>query len=113
MSIVERITDKNYDKFIQKPKAVLLLTLSNCSFCDQLKPFIARLASSRSDIAFGEAILDQGHLIKLKKTINMPKCYSSLIFYHGQTIFTVESTQGTPIIKLKIYYALKMMFGEA
>lgn len=66
-SRVARITDENYKVFTQSPIAVLVVSTSWCHFCEEFRPTVERLTQTLPQIEFGEAVLDLGHLTKLKR----------------------------------------------
>jgi len=65
---IEKITDENYEDFRKSEKAVLVLSLAKlCGACKRYKPTLSSVAEEISHVRFGEAELDEGHLIKLKR----------------------------------------------
>jgi hypothetical protein len=98
MALLERVTDANYGTFINQENAVIILTLSYCEHCQDFKKEAVGPASERfPEVRFGEAVLDLGRLIRLKKDIvkSMPECYPTAIIYQkGVEITRVESSPG-------------------
>lgn len=64
---VENINDGNYQAFRDSQRAVLVLSTSWCHFCEEYKPVLDSLSEALPSIKFGDAVLDQGHLIGVKR----------------------------------------------
>jgi len=104
---MQQVTDASYEAILENKKVILYLTLSYCHFCEKLKPFIEELAKKNPDITFGECILNNGHLIKLKRGNAIPFYVPAvLMFKKGRCVLTLESGCERPVRIGKIIQAI-------
>ncbi len=68
MMTLQKITDDNYWDLIKNaPRSILVISTTWCPTCRTYKPTISSVSNMMPYINFGEAILDQGKLIQLKR----------------------------------------------
>ncbi len=90
---VSRITDKNYEDFMGSRRAVLVLSESWCPACHAYKPIVEALSGSMPYVRFGEAVLDEGHLIKLKRSYPAEEVEylpTTVLFRDGKVVYKFE-----------------------
>jgi thiol-disulfide isomerase/thioredoxin len=91
---LERITDNNYAAFMGYEKAVLVLSMTWCGPCRRYKPVLSSVAKDMSDVKFGVADLDEGHLIKLKRDFPEPKYIPTTILLRaGKEVYRFDGAQ--------------------
>jgi hypothetical protein len=124
MHELERLTEDTYGTFMSSAKAALILGRSDCQYCLDLEPEVARLAQSVSDVTFRKAVLDYGRLKSLKKDLDKnlfnqrnrfkaPMPYyvpSAILLKEGAEVYRLESKEGAPITSEQIAESLKMNF---
>ena len=84
---LERITDDNYHSFKSAENAILIASLSWCVPCMAYKPVVEVVANEFEGTRFGEAILDEGGLIKFKLDHNIDATPTTLALKYGKIVF--------------------------
>ncbi|MGB9708304.1 MAG: thioredoxin family protein [Candidatus Pacearchaeota archaeon] len=94
---LDTLTEENYRLIKQAPRAVIIVSKSNCSGCKTYKPVIISIANEMPYIKFAEAILDSKttSLYQFKKDHagDMPYWQGlpiTLLIKNGREIFKID-----------------------
>lgn len=91
--LLPRVSDENYNEFINHSGAVILFKIASCQQCEEFEPIVAETADEYAgNIRFGKALLHVPGACKEIKRIHRFDSFPTLHFYKDGAL--VHSEEG-------------------
>ena len=99
-----RVTDENYESFLQAPASVVVFSIAPCRHCEEYEPVVLEAASSLNGaVKFGKAKLHvPGACREIKRRYKFKSFPTTHFYKSGELVHIAEEKLDLPVLKRTI-----------